>query len=203
MLDVLDRKLRQMHAAIAGLGNSDLSTVQPQITHGDGYVYTTVDFNQNSDPIALANAASLLVANIASLKDHLKGWCKKQGVPFHGDTLINTNKSVALIHDLWNIDKHAELNSSPRSGTTPKLQGIKTALAVSAGTEAGASAFFSMDPLTGKVTTGTSGSGTVQLVLAAQITDELGGNLGDFTQVCTEAAEAWSMTLRSAGVPLP
>ena len=203
MLDVLHRKLRQMHAAVAGLGNSNLSNVQPQITHGDGCVHTKVDFNQNSDPVALANAASLLVANIASLKDHLKAWCKKQSVPFHGDNLINANKSVALIHDLWNIDKHAELNSPPRSGSTPKLHGIKTILAVSAGTEAGASSFFSMDPLTGKVATQTTGSGTVQLVLAARITDELGRDLGDFTQVCTEAAEAWSVTLISAGVPLP
>ena len=203
MLDLLDRKLRQMHAALAGLTNNNLSAIQPQITHADSYVYAKVDFNQNSDPIELANIASLLVANIASLKDHLKAWCKKQGVPFHGDTLINTNKSVALIHDLWNIDKHAELNSSPRSGCTPKIQGITTALAISAGTEAGGGAFFSMDPRTGKVTTGTSGAGTVQLALIAQITDELGSNLGDFTQICTEAAEAWAVTLRTAGVPLP
>lgn len=203
MQDVLDRKLRQMHAAVAGLGNSDLSGVQSEITHGDGYVYTKVDFNQNSDSIALANAVSLLVANIASLKDHLKAWCKKQSIPFHGDTLINTNRSVALIHDLWNIDKHAELTSPPRSGTTPKLHGICTALNISAGTEAGGMAYYSMDPLTGKMTTDTSGGGTVELVLVAEITDQFGRNLGDFSQVCAEAAEAWSRAFRSAGVLIP
>ena len=211
MLNLLDRKLRQMHSALAGLGNSDLTSIQPQIAQTDGHVYTEVDFNQNSDPIALANAASLLVANIASLKDHLKAslkdhlkaWCKKQGTSFDGDKLINTNQSVALIHDLWNVDKHAELNSPPRSGHTPKLTGIATALAISAGTEAGASACFSMDPRTGKVTTSTSGGGTIQLALVAQISDENGVNLGDFSKVCTEAAEAWSAALHAAGVPLP
>ncbi len=192
-----------MHAAVAGLGSNDLSPVQPQITHVDGYRYASVDFNQNSDPIALANAASLLVANIASLKDHLKAWCKKQGVPFHGDTLINTNRSVALIHDLWNVDKHAELKVPPRSGCTPKLVDVSTALSVSSGTEAGAFAFYSMDPSTGKVTTGTSSGGTVQLALNAQIVDEHGNNQGHFTQVCTEAAEAWLAAFRAAGVPLP
>jgi hypothetical protein len=173
-----------MHAALAGLSNNDLSAIQPQIDQTDGHVYTTVDFNQNSDEIELANAASLLIANVASLKDHLKAWCKKQGVPFNnGDILIDSNMSVALIHDLWNVDKHAEeLNSPPRSGFKPKLQNIKTVLAISSGTAAGGSAFFSMDPRTKKVTTGTSGGGTVQLALDAQITDELGNNLGDFAQ---------------------
>jgi len=202
MLNLLDRKLRQMHSALAGLGNSDLTSIQSEITQTYEHVYTKVDFNQNSDPIALANAASLLVANIASLKDHLKAWCKKQGTSFDGDNLINTNQSVALIHDLWNVDKHAELNSPPRSGYTPKITGIATALAISAGTEAGASACFSMDPLTGKVTTSTSGGGTIQLALVAQISDENGVNLGEFSQVCTEAADAWSAALHAAGVPL-
>ncbi len=201
MLDILEKKLRQMHAALAGLQNNDLTSIHPIITQADGYVYAKVDFNQNSDPIALANAASLLVANIASLKDHLKAWCKKQSVQFGGDTLINTNRSVALIHDLWNIDKHAELNSPPRSGFTPKLQGLRTAMVISAGAEAGSGAMFSMDPRTGTVTTDTSGSGTIQLALVAQICDSKDTDLGDFTQVCLEAADAWSAALYAAGVP--
>jgi hypothetical protein len=203
MLDLLNRKLRQMHAALAGLRDDDLSPVQPQIAYGDGYFYAKVDFNQNSDQIALANAASLLVANIASLKDHLKVWCKNKAVPFHGDTLIDNNKSVALIHDLWNVDKHAELTRPPRSGFKPKLEDLRTALSISTGTVAGGGAFFSMDPRTGKVTTGTSGDGAVQLALVARITDGVGNDVGDFTQVCTEAAEAWSSALRAAGVPVP
>jgi hypothetical protein len=117
--------------------------------------------------------------------------------------LINSNKAVALIHDLWNIDRHAELNSLPRSGSKPELQNIKTVLTISAGTAAGGGAFFSMDPRTGKVTTGISHGGTVQLALVAEIVDEDGNNLGDFTQICTDAAEAWSSALRAAGVPLP
>ena len=162
-----------------------------------------MNFNQNSDAVALANAASLVVANIASLKDHLKAWCRKQGVAFDGDKLINANFSVALVHDLWNVDKHAELNTPPRSGHIPKLVGLATALSISAGTEAGASAFYLMDPRTGKVTTGTSGGGKVELALVAQIVDDKDAILGDFTQVCAEAADAWSAALKTAGVPLP
>lgn len=201
MIDLLNRKLRQMHAALVGLRVSDPSSIRPTIVSCAEYSFTSVDFGQNADPVALANAASLLVANIASLKDHLKAWCKKQSVSFHGDALINSNRSVALIHDLWNVDKHAELNSPPRSGSIPKLQGTTTALVVSA-SGAGSGAFFSMDPFTGKMTTGTTGGGTVSVSLVAQIVDPHGNMLGDFQTVCVEAAEAWEAEIRKAGVPL-
>jgi hypothetical protein len=203
MLDLLDRKLRQMHAALGALSSSDLTSIQPQVTRTDTHLYISVDFNQNSDAVALANAASLVVANIASLKDHLKAWCKKQGIAFDGDRLINSNFSVALVHDLWNVDKHAELNTQPRSGHLPRLVGLSTALSISSGPAAGASAFYSVDPRTGKVTTGTMGGGKLEFALVAQIVDEKGAILGDFTQVCVEAAEAWSAALKTAGVALP
>jgi len=203
VLDLLKQKLRRMYAALAGLSSDDLSVIQPKITEEFGYSYTEVDFNQHSDEIALTNSAFLLVTNIASLKDHLKVWCKKQGVAFHGDALINSNKAVALIHDLWNIDKHAELNLTPRSGIKPKLQDIRTALTTTAGTSAGSAAFFSMDPRTGKITTGTSGEGSVQLRLVAQITDEAGNVIADFTQTCSEAVDAWSAAFQAAGIPCP
>jgi hypothetical protein len=203
MIDVLDRKIRQMHAALAGLATDDLSTIKLQFGEAGGSYYTKVDFNQDADEIALANAASLLITNIASMKDHLKVWCTRQGVAFHGDALINSNRAVALIHDLWNIDKHAELNKPPRSGHTPKLHDLRKNLTLSAGTAAGARAFFSMDPRTGKITTGTSGGGAVQLALVAQIIDENGNVLGDFTSICTQAIDEWAKALVAAGVQLP
>jgi len=203
MIDVLDRKIRQMHAALAGLVTDDLSTIKPQFAEADGRYYTKVDFNQDSDEIALANAASLLITNIASMKDHLKVWCNKNGVAFHGETLINNNRTVALIHDLWNIDKHAELNKPPRSGHTPKLQDLRKNLSLSSGSVAGSVVFFSMDPRTGKITTGTSSGGSVQLALRAQIVDENGNVLGDFSSICKQAVDEWAKALSSAGVQLP
>ena len=162
-----------------------------------------VDFNASSDPIELANTATLLVANIASIKDHLKAWCKAKGLTFQGDALIDSNKAVALVHDLWNVDKHAELSSKPRSGHTPKLSNVKQALVLTTGTQAGAGVFVSIDPRSGKVTSGSSGGGSAKISLAAEIIDEHGNILGDFTSTCTEAVESWERALLAAGVLLP
>ncbi len=200
----MERKIKQMHAALDALRSADLSKVPSPSYEIDGtHIYCRVDFNKDSDPIALANAAQLLTANIASIKDHLRAWCKKNGKHFAGDECINSNKSVALIHDLWNVDKHAELSHPPRSGITPRLRSLATSLQISAGTQAGGAAFFSMDPRTGKMTSGTTGGGSVSLILTAEIVDEAGHVHGDFFQTCEAAIDAWHLELKKAGVNLP
>ena len=203
MLDKLDQKLRQMHAALDAFATKELAGIRPQIESCPTYVSMRVDFNANSDRVELANAATLLITNIASLKDHLKAWCKLQGMPFNGDALIDSNKAVALIHDLWNVDKHAELTSKPRSGSVPKLDDLRQALVISAGTEAGSGVFYSMDPRTGMVTTGASGSGSIKVSLTAQVVDEGGNILGELSALCTEAVAAWEKEFVAVGVPLP
>jgi hypothetical protein len=203
MLDRLQRKIRQMHAALGALSTDDLSTVQPQRGETATHRFFEVSFDRASNDVARANAASQVVANIASLKDHLRAWCRENGQCFTGEQLINSDTSVALIYDLWNIDKHAELNRPPRSGCTPSLRNITTALCISSSGEAGSGAYFSMNPATGKVSTGSAKGGSVALVLDAQIVDEHGSIKGDFREVCDQAAEAWLDAMKAAGVPLP
>jgi hypothetical protein len=203
MIDTLDRKIRQMHLALENIKNDDFSTMK--IERGktvDGF-YCAINLNDSSSDIELANIASLLVSNIACLKDHLKIWCKKYGCSFEGDKLIDSNLSVALVHDLWNVDKHAELNSPPRSGHHPKLIGLRRTLALSSGTQPGSSSSFSFNLKTGEVITGTSGSGTVNIELFAQIVDETNTVLGLLGNICKQAAEAWEQELKKAGVPIP
>jgi hypothetical protein len=203
MSNVLDRKIRQMHAALADLATEDLASVKAEFGSDGVHTYTKVDFDKDSDEIALANAASLLVANIASMKDHLKVWCTVHKVPFSGDALIDSSRSVALIHDLWNVDKHAELSRPPRSGHTPSLRNLQTMLSISTGTAANSFASWTMDPQTGHMTTDASGGGAVQLTLQAQIVDASGSIVGDFSHTCREAIAEWEKALSAAGVPLP
>ena len=144
MSDKLEQKIRKMHAAFSDVSQSDLSSVQVEVGRG----YCHVDFSGGSDETDLQNAASLLVHNIASLKDHLKVWCQKNGAKFGGDVLIDSNRSVAIVHDLWNVDKHGELDKKPRSGIIPELRNHMTLLHF--GTSDGPMS-FQLDPSTGQM----------------------------------------------------
>lgn len=195
MLDLLDRKIRQMHEALGSLEDSDLSSIKPEQGATPGGYYCKVDFSQGKTEAGLAN--------IACMKDHLKAWCLKNTKVFEGDALINSDKNVALVHDLWNTAKHAELSSKPRSGHYPKIQGLNQMLSVSTGTGAGSSASFTFDPRTGEMKTETQGGGSVKLAITAQVVDERGILLGEFADICEKATDAWEHALIRAGVAIP
>src|SRR5205823_4226020 len=98
-----------------------LSSIRPTTKNVGNQFVTSIDFTMGTDRATAANRVSLLLNNIACLKDHLKLWCKKNGKPFTGEQLIGGNRDAAIIHDLWNLDKHAELNRPSRSGLSPRL----------------------------------------------------------------------------------
>jgi len=203
MLQILDRKIRQMHEALGSLEKKDLSTLE--VTRGlseNGY-YVKLDFSQNMSEQKLYNVFTLLIANIACMKDHLKVWCNSNGRSFNGEELINTNTDVAIIHDLWNIDKHLSLSNRPRSGFTPKIDNLKQALSLSTGTDDGSFAMFSMDPITGKFIQQSGNGGSVSLVISGDVLDENGTRIGDFLKICEKAVSAWERELVAAGINIP
>lgn len=203
MSNDLDFKIRQIHAALNEMKTADLSSIAVEQGRTSDSFYVSVDFNEGTDDAKLANVVTLLVNNIACIKDHLKVWCEKHSTKFNGEVLINSNRSVALIHDLWNLNKHLELNGPSRSGYKPRLIELRRYLVVSGGTSANSVAIYSHDPKTGQMTTHTSGDGSVELEIGATIVDENGTVLGDFEAVCKEAIQAWRDELFKSGVQLP
>jgi hypothetical protein len=198
-MDHLGLKIRQMHLALGSL-ESDPSVKAIMISNSE-LDALILGFNR-SDPIALANRASLLVASIASIKDHLKVWCRDHGVAFRGEALINGNADVAIVHDLWNIDKHAELDREPRSGYKPRLEGLRTSLVMRTAANPGARVMAHVDKTTGQLITQADHGGSASLRLVADVVDESGARLGDFADICARAVDGWRAELLAAGVQL-
>jgi hypothetical protein len=203
MLKTLDKKVRQMHLALDGLKNSNLSNLEYESYSSKGGYYWKLDFNQNKSDAELENTATLLITNIASIKDHLKVWCSDNNVKFEGEELINNNHEVALVHDLWNKDKHARLNRPPRSGINPVLVNLNQMLQVSSSDKKGSSASFSFDPVTGQQIINTTGGGTVNLIIDGDILDESNSTkIASFEKICESAAISWEKLLIDSGVQL-
>lgn len=202
MIDDLQLKIERIYASLNALSSSDLAKIKTEIVDGPDFLYRSVDFSTSSTPAELANAAQSLVANIACIKDHLAAWSKRSGIKFTGDELINSNKSVAIIHDIWNVDKHYELKFKPRSGFTPRLINLRTVMRMSTGSGEGESGVVMTFGEDGQVVMQTMGGGSAALVLTAEVVDDLDQVQGDFEQLCTTAVEAWLAELKTAGVPI-
>ncbi len=198
MSNTLDRKIQKIYAALGVVASDHLTTasVKPTITKTDAGFHIEMNFNQGVSEIELENAATLLITNIASIKDHFKNWCENNHVPFKGDELINNNQAVAIIHDLWNIDKHAKLDKQPRSGFIPTLQGLNRGMVLSP--QSSANIPINLNGEDSQITT----DGSFQFIITGQVVDESGNFRGDFKDICTEAIDAWLDLLKSAGVPI-
>ena len=195
----LDLRIRQLHEAMGRVRTADLAAVQPRAGLVGHVYYVGVDFSDGVTDAELANIVSLFVANIACLKDHLKAWCKAHNKPFHGDTLIDSNRDVGIIHDLWNRDKHFHLKQS-RTGSFPEIHNISRAARLSTQAQAGSWVAMTLAP-TGQLRT--HGDGKVELVVDADVVDSTGARLGDLIEIAERAITEWEKALVAAGVVVP
>lgn len=196
----LDLRIRQLHEAIRQARTPDLSSIRPQISIVGNTHYVNIDTRNGASDAQLANIVSLFIANIACLKDHLKDWCSTNNKPFHGDALVNHNRAVGIIHDLWNRDKHSSLRQS-RSGLFPELREVNRFVRLCTQAEAGSWVAMTVDPVTGELQT--LGDGKSELVVDAEVFDNAGVRIGSLLNIADEAVTAWEATLVAAGIAVP
>ncbi len=174
-----------------------LASMKPARRDSGGPFAVTFDFTKIEKPATVANRLSTLVNNIASLKDHLHAWCRRNGKPETGDLLINSNRDVAIVHDLWNLDKHAELSRPSRSGLSPRIQAAHTTLEFKISTSA-ETPLITIPVFGGPVTA----HGDANVRIAATVVDKDDNTLGDLESICLRAVAAWQAEFVKAGIKI-
>jgi hypothetical protein len=200
MIYVLQKKLRLIQLAANGMVECDITkAIINNVSVEKAYGFQT-DFSTVESDDSLQNSISLLIANIACLKDHLKAWCKKRGHAFKGESLVNENINVSIIHDLWNIDKHMSLDYPPRSGFTPKISNLKQNMLLTTGAKKDDSITMTYDSNVGGFVTKTIGESSASIVITADVIDDEGIIRGELFQICNAAAEAWEKLYKENGI---
>lgn len=122
-------------------------------------------------------------------------WCDRNGKPFAGDTLINSNRDVAIVHDLWNLDKHGELNRRSRSGLSPRLREAAQSEMVWKGQE-DKQATVTIPGFGGPI----QAKDGAALRVVATVVDKDGIFLGDLEDICEKAVAAWEAEFKKVGL---
>lgn len=189
----IEEKIEQMYAALEAMQITErLALVRPEIKRVGKDFAVSFDFKKGATAPIAANRVSQLVANIACLKDHLRVWCERNGKPFTGDNLIDSNRDVAIVHDLWNLDKHGKLSRS-RSGLFPKTMYPPHSAVVLKGGEAGA---VTIPVFGGPI----QARGSASLRIVASVLDKDGNPLGELEDICEKAVAAWEAEFNKAGL---
>jgi hypothetical protein len=200
----IEQKLAQLYAALAEMKITDkLASMKPTTTVVDGRTVSSWDFTKIESPATAANRVSLLLHNIACLKDHLHTWCTKNNKSKTGDHLIDSNRDVAIIHDLWNLDKHAELNRPSRSGLSPRLQQPAHTTLERRITTTEETLIFAVSLSNGGQLQPVEGANAK---VTATVIDDAGNTLGDLDSISLRAVAAWEAEFIKAGfkiVPPP
>lgn len=193
----IEQKVEQMYKALEAMEVTEkLTSVRPELKRAGTSFAVSFDFKKGTDTATAANRVSQLLANIACLKDHLKVWCDKNNKPFAGDVLIDSNRDVAIVHDLWNLDKHGELKRS-RSGLFPRFLHPPHTSMVFKG-EAGKQPMLQIPVFGGPMQVKDGAS----LRITASVIDKDGNPLGDFENICEKAVNAWEAEFKKVGLPL-
>ena len=149
----------------------------------DEHVTTTI--GGLADPLKLENCGTLLINNIARLKDHYDKWCVRHGLgKGRAWAFIKNNPPANTMHELWNAEKHG-------SGYSLQVHGEEIVLGGKP-----------VDLLFDTQTMAATVRGGAFVRLRATILDSDGVAVGDFETTCASAVDAWLQELTAAGVKL-
>jgi hypothetical protein len=198
MIEKLNDKVTRLKSSAATLRKSNPDCIVRTFEQTDNEVFEAISFKGTNHQ--LLNDIHSLIANIASLKDYLNRWCTQNGVTFNGDSVINSSREAAIVHNLWNIEKHGVLDRSPRSGFTPRIGPISQELlnpnaTKTDGIQIKANSYGGAD------FANLSGEKLIARV-RAKVLDDQNSEVGDIVNICELAISAWSAAFRSAGAPV-
>ena len=198
MLTKLNDKVARLKASTATVRKSDPDCIVRTFEQTETGTFEGITFG--GDDNSALNDIHSLIALIASLKDHLKVWCEQNGVTFDAEHVLDSSRDTAIIHDLWNIEKHGKLDRWPRSGFIPHIGPISLELANPDGTE-DSTLQISPNAYGGADFINSKGEKLVARVRAKVLSGN-NSELGDILDICESAISKWRNAYQAAGMPV-
>jgi hypothetical protein len=196
--DDLSFRLQRIYAAIGASLEFDMSKLPATVVNNERMFGIFQDFSGGMSDANMANAAQLIIHNIASLHDHLRSWAAKNGKNKERvNTVFRESQELRIIYDLWNADKHGP-TSRPKeshSGLFPKLVAVRRIMQLTAAPGGGVVMMLDRG---GK--TLVSGEGSACGVITGDVEDKDGKPLGDLYLIEQQAVQAWESLLAEFGV---
>lgn len=182
-MDDIDQRIKRIYAALDAAVETDLSAFAVTTTTNDGQSTVGVDFRGGLSDEQLTNVAHTVIHNVAHLKDHLHRWAKQKGLKVDAiEAAVDGSRSLQVIIDLSNSDKHGPPRDRGRSGLAPRLAPVERFMKMGKGDWTGLR--FQTDG-----TARSEGKGSV--VISARVVDRADNVIGDLNDILHDAATAW------------
>jgi hypothetical protein len=196
MKDELAVRLDRIYSAIETAQEKDLTKFKPTIISTEKMVGYFQGFSGGQSRAEIQNAAQIMIHNVASLRDHLKKWAKKNGKnKDRVDAVLKASFPLSIIYDLWTVDKHGASGES-WSGKNPHISEFYGVMKIMA--PPGKAAVWMPTVYGNEI----KGGGSACRVITGEIYDKDGTIIGHFDPMILEAVEEWEKLLIEFGVNL-
>jgi hypothetical protein len=156
------------------------------------------DFRGGATDADLSNWLNQAIAMVASLKDHLKKWAKKNGKDSKTvEQFFTGSKSLCILMDLWNTDKHTSGRDS-WSGHYPELRNFRRSLKMRMDPGDQPRQSIKVDVSGGELRFPPGSRHSVDT--SADVCDRNGATIGDAREILEEAIKEIEGFLRTLGL---
>lgn len=199
MVTEVEERIARMYAAVGAVQETDPKKLRARVVETPKFRMLEADFRGGLNDEELANSAYSLVNNIASLRDHVRRWARKNGRDkAEVNAFIDTSMDILIMRDLANNDKHGyEPNGRSYSGKNPRLIEVERVLQLSTRAEKGSriGMTFAADG-----TPRFLGDGSAKAVITGRVIDNEGNTIGDLSKIADQAVADWEKFLVDFGV---
>lgn len=191
---MLEDRIARIQAALGRTRNADLVRFPARVINTPKCRAMFQDFRGGASTEELRNDAFTLIANVASLRDHLKGWARKNGRdPEKVDETIRSSRDLQILMDLWDSDKHGgHRRDGGYSELAPSLVDVDRALSLRTRAKRNSSVMV-QSGFDGRLHLSGDGSATVET--SGTVRDAKGNRIDDLQEIVLRAVEAWERLL--------
>lgn len=197
--DELTSRIRRIYAAVEASQEYCVGRLTGTVVSTPHIYGVHQDFSGDLSPEEMSNTAHTTIHNIANLRDHLRGWTRRNGKDVA--KLVATfdgSLSLRIIQDLSNNDKHGyPPRDGGHAGMLPRIEDIGRVMKLSPGASAGSAIMMVMGARGQPII---SGSGSARVVVTGEVVDKDGKIIGDLFDIEQQAIQAWENLLADFGV---
>lgn len=193
-----DLKVRidRLETVIGNACEWDVESIAPKIFSDGNRIRISHDFSSVLPRSEMDLIVQSAIHNIATLKDHLTAWAKNNDKDFNRvSARFEESREAKIVHDLWNDDKHGRDGRAGRSGLSPWLGDISSALKITANSENRTVVFRLASNGKPRI----SSKAAAAWWISADIFDGRGERVGDLYEVECDAVAVYESLLQELG----
>lgn len=194
------RRLCLIKVALGDRTKRPMSEAPPLVINSQQWRGVYQDFSGGKTSEQLEIDANTIIAEFMGLRDRVKDWLKTKNRSAETvDNFMKAHKSVSLLHDLGNADKHGLLTRKTFSGINPSLRSVHRVGRFTTQAKEGSMVGMTIG-LDGA--TRMLGDGSSAVVLMGEVVDEYGNKVGELDELFDDALPLWVSFLQSEGLSI-